>query len=210
MKLYGRISLYLIGCMLFSIGAKFFINSKLGVDPLDSLVLGLAAHLKFKIGTTSAIIAIFFLCIWSIWNKCKPIITPFVTMTLVGYLIDLWNYLIPKPDFITFSQSMPIMLVGLLLCAYASSLIIMSGIGIRTMDLVAITMTNKLKLQFFISKAMLETCFVISGYLLGGPLGIGTIAFLVLVGPLIQPLMYFNNKIFNLTNYGIGKNAALI
>ena len=45
----------------------------------------------------------------------------------------------------TTSQSM---ITAVVLCAYASSLIIMSGIGIRAMDLVAITMVEKFKKQF--------------------------------------------------------------
>ncbi len=84
---------YLIGCFLFSLGAKFFIDSNLGVDPLDSMILGIVNYTNLKIGTVSALVAILFLSIWSLWNKKWPIITPFITMTLVGYLIDFWNYL---------------------------------------------------------------------------------------------------------------------
>lgn len=37
----GRSLMYVFGCFLFSFGAKFFIDAKLGVDPLDVLVLGI-------------------------------------------------------------------------------------------------------------------------------------------------------------------------
>lgn len=209
-KLTGRISTYLLGCILFSIGAKFFINSNLGVDPLDTIIIGLANYFNCKIGTVSALVAIGFLLVWSVWNKRKPIITPFITMTLVGYLIDLWNYLVPNSGLSSLSESWVIMLIGLLICAYSSSLIIMSGIGVRTMDLVALTMVNKLRLPFFVSKGIIETSFIVSGILLHGPFGVGTFAFLFFVGPLIQPFIYINQLVWSSTNYGLGTNEDLI
>lgn len=206
----NRIINYFIGCFLFSIGAKFFINSNLGVDPLDSMLIGLANKFHCKIGTASAIIAILFLCVWSLWNKRKPVLTPFITMTLVGYLLDFWNYLLPRAEIITFPYSYELLIAGLLICSYASSLIIMSGIGIRTMDLVAITIVNKLKLPFVLSKGSIETSFIIAGYLLGGPLGVGTIAFLFLVGPLIQPFIMLNEKLLKITDFGLSNENSII
>lgn len=204
-----RISNYLMGCILFSVGAKFFINSNLGVDPLDSMIIGIADLIHFKIGTVSSMIAILFLIIWSVWNKRKPIITPFFTMAVVGYLIDFWNYLIPRPiDSLTHSYEL--LSIGLFVCSYASSLIIMSGIGIRTMDLVAITMVNKLKFPFVLSKGSIEISFIILGIVFGGPHGIGTIAFLFLVGPLIQPFIWLNRRLLKINNFGLCKEASII
>lgn len=204
-----RIFLYCAGCVIFSIGAKLFINSKLGVDPLDTLVIGLSSKLNCKIGTASGLVAFFFLLVWSVWNKRKPLWTPFLTMVFVGYLIDLWNYISPvsmAPA--KMSESYSIMLAGLLVCAYASSLIIMSGIGIRTMDLVALTIFEKLKLPFFFAKGLIEFMFIAIGFLLGGPYGVATIAFLLLVGPLIQPMAKFNHRVFGFVNYGMSKSSS--
>jgi len=199
---YKRFFCYVLGIFLFSMGAKFFIDSELGVDPLDSMVIGISNHLNCKIGTVSGAIAIFFLAIWSIWNKKRPIITPFITMSAVGYLIDLWNYLDLLKSF-SETNDYVLMIAGLLVCSYASALIIMSGIGIRTMDLVAITMTHKIKIPFTISKGIIEVFFIASGILTEGPFGIGTFAFLALVGPLIQPFIYLNKILLNLKDYGL-------
>jgi uncharacterized membrane protein YczE len=57
---YNQALMYAVGCLLFSIGAKFFIDSGLGTDPLDVLVIGLNIHLKVGMGVCSAIVAIFF------------------------------------------------------------------------------------------------------------------------------------------------------
>ncbi len=199
----NQIFVYFVGCFLFSLGAKFFIDSELGVDPLDSMILGIASHLHFKIGTISAGVAVIFLFIWSVWNKKRPIITPFITMAFVGYLIDLWNYLDVIHFVIKDSNNYVLMIIGLLVCSYASSLIIMSGIGIRTMDLVAITMVERLKIPFFLSKGIIEAFFILSGIFLGGPFGLGTFCFLFLVGPLIKPFIYLNQITLGIRDFGL-------
>jgi uncharacterized membrane protein YczE len=98
------------------------------------------------------------------------------------------------------------MIIGLAVCSYASSLIIMSGIGIRTMDLVAITMVQRLGFPFFFAKGIIEAFFILSGFLLGGPFGLGTFCFLFLVGPLIQPFISLNQKIFQLEDFGLNNS----
>ena len=200
-KNYNRLLCYTFGCFMFSIGAKFFIDSNLGVDPLDSMLIGISNNLNCKIGTASGGVAIIFLAIWSIWNKKRPIITPFITMALVGYLIDLWNYINILHLFVEFNNYI-LMIIGLLICSHASALIIMSGIGIRTMDLVALTMINKLSIPFPISKGIIELLFIVTGLLTGGPLGIGTFSFLLLVGPFIQPFIHLNKAILGIEDFG--------
>lgn len=206
-------AIYLLGCVLFSFGANFFIYSNLGTDPLDVFSLGLRKHVSFMtVGMAQSGFALICLAIWSIWNKRLPLLSPFVTFFLCGTLIDIFMgekirvgvnvaSLIPLPPW-------PLMIAGVFLCAYGSSLIIMSGMGIRSMDLVAITMVQKWKVPFWACKGILEVILLVSGYLLGGPLGWGTVFFLGFVGWLIQPLMWANSKLFRLPNYGLAKAPA--
>lgn len=189
-----HIILYFIGCILFSLGAKFFISSNLGTDPLDVLLIGMTHHLPINIGTASAILSIFFLSIWCIWNKKFPPITPFITTTMVGYFIDFWNY-INLQNILQFNPYF-YLLCGVLLCAYASSLIIISKIGIRIMDLMVLTFSNKLGWSFTFGKLLIEIFLFTVGIILGGPFGMGTICFLLFVGILIEPFINMNTKIY--------------
>lgn len=201
-----QLLLYLSGCLIFSLGAKCFIDSRLGTDPLDVLVLGIVRHTGWTIGIISGLLAIAFLVLWSVWNRKLPPITPFITMFLIGSLIDLWNYVsLETMTYSLIKSAYLIMLIGLLLAAYGSALIIMSGIGIRTMDLVAITMVEKWGWKFFYAKMLFEVLFVLSGWLLGGPVGIGTLCFVALVGPGLVLFMSWNEKVFGWTNYGLGR-----
>jgi uncharacterized membrane protein YczE len=93
------------------------------------------------------------------------------------------------------------MLAGVVLCTQASALIIMSGFGIRAMDLVAISLAKITKKPFWFYKGIAEVLLLVSGWLLGGVVGIGTVFFLVFVGWLIQPCIRFNVKL-GVPNYG--------
>lgn len=199
---------YLLGCFVFSIGAKFFIDSHLGTDPLDVLCIGLTNHLPISIGIASGLIAIVFLGWWSAWNKKLPPLAPFFTTFSVGLLIDLWNWLQIQNYTMTVFKPLWMVLIAVLLCSYASSLIIMSGIGIRIMDLVALTMINKWKWSFFRAKMFLEVLLFASGWILGGPVGIGTLAFLFGVGPFIQPFMTVNESYLKMNNHGLRRAIA--
>jgi len=196
---------YLLGCFLFSIGAKFFIDSHLGTDPLDVLCIGMTLHLPISIGVASGIVAFVFLSAWSLWNRKAPPLTPFFTTLSVGFLIDLWNFLKIESFTGPLLNSYVMLMIAVALCAYASALIIMSGIGIRIMDLVAISMVKKWNWSFFQAKMSLELLMFGVGWALGGPVGIGTIAFLFGVGPFIQPFMALNSKAFLMTNHGLAK-----
>jgi uncharacterized protein len=200
-----RMLMYFFGIFLFSVGAKFFIDSKLGVDPLDVLTIGMTKHLPITIGIASGIVAVIYLAIWSSWNKKIPPLMPFFTTFIVGNLIDLWNYFKIQDYTSQVFSSYPMLFIGLLCCSYASSYIIMSGIGIRIMDLVAITIVEKWNWSFFMGKMLFEVMMFSTGYFLGGPIGVGTLAFLCFVGTLIQPFMVINKRVLRIPNYGIAK-----
>jgi uncharacterized membrane protein YczE len=212
-----QVLVYAAGILLFSLGAKCFIDARLGTDPLDVLVIGMNSYLGLGLGICSSIVAIGFLAWWMIWNRKLPPLSPVVSTAAVGFLLDFWNAIqlqrftigaLPVLDIELFGRTVNLSAVGLdvvalLTCSYASALIIMSGIGIRIMDLVAITMLEKWGWSFFRAKMTLEVSLFTSGWLLGGPMGITTVLFLVLVGPFIQPFMWMNATYLSIPNHGI-------
>ncbi|GAB3288179.1 YczE/YyaS/YitT family protein [Parasphingorhabdus pacifica] len=199
-----RFALYLTGLVLFAAGATLFIHADLGVDPLDVLSLGLLEHLPGTIGLAQAAIAAVCIAIWSLWNRRRPILMPFVTFLLCGSLIDLLRLV----DLSRLAP-MPTLVAAILLCAYGSALIIMSGIGIRAMDLLVISLNQRWGVPFWGAKIGIETVLLTAGWLLGGPVGIGTLAFLCCVDGLIQPLMTFNARVLHLTNHGLPIRATV-
>ncbi|MEU3723930.1 hypothetical protein [Streptomyces sp. NPDC031705] len=196
-----RLLTYLGGCVVFSTGAYLFIHSDLGTDPLDVFALGLLRHVPLTVGIAQGLIAAVCILVRAAWYRRRPVLMPFATFFLCGSLIDLLLFLEP-------ARFLPLpapatMLLATMLCAYASSLIIMSGIGIRAMDLVAIAMTEKWGWPFWIAKMSMEGVLLLSGYLMGGPVGVGTLCFLLVVDTLIQPFLRVNERVLRMPNLGM-------
>ena len=205
---------YLLGCVGFSTGVCFFAWAGLGADPLYVFSTGLQRVLHFNsYAIAEGGFAALMLAVWAIWNKKVPIISPFFTFVLCGRLIDFGK----KHQLASHMPytHWPLMITAVVLCAYASSLIIMSGIGIRAMDLVAITMVAKFRREFWVFKTVLEMLLLLSGWIMlafpriqlrpgtGIVMGIGTLFFVVFVDLLIQPFMAANATFLGMRNHGL-------
>lgn len=206
-----RLPIYLTGCLCFSLGVKLFIDADLGLDPFHAMTLGLVhvtAVPALQVGFFDGMVTLVLLIVWMAWNKRLPPISTFITMVMIGGLIDLWNWLgIEAVTGNLGSRVLP-MLAGLVLNAYGSALIIMSGIGIRVVDLVALTMVSRLGWRFYVSKLSLEAGFLAIGFLLGGPVGIAALAFVLVVGPFVEPLIWANQRFLKLPDYGLRRAMA--
>ncbi len=198
----GQYALYVLGCVLFAFGATCFIEANLGTDPLDVFALGLRDNTPLTVGMAQGLFAALMLVIWAGFERRVPSIWPFITFFFCGTMIDLWlhsGWLGRTPI-----SDAALMLIGVALCAWGSAYIIMSGIGIRAMDLVALALAERTRRPFWLFKAISEAALLAAGWVLGGPIGVGTVFFLIFVGFLIQPVMTFNGRVIGLSNHALG------
>lgn len=191
---------YLAGCLVFSAGAYLFISAHLGTDPLDVFALGLLEHVPLTIGLAQAGVAALCLAAVAAWTRRRPVLSPLLTFFLCGSVIDLLRAAdaqraVPLEPY-------PMLAAATVLCAYGSALIIASGFGIRAMDLLAIVMVARWGWHFFLAKGALELLMLVAGRLLGGPVGVGTVCFLIGVDLLIQPLLRANLRL-RIRNHGL-------
>lgn len=192
---------YLSGCLFFAMGAYLFIASNLGTDPLDTFALGLLRHLPLTVGIAQTGVAVVCLLTVATWTRRRPVASPLLTFFLCGSVIDLFRAGNPA-RFVPLTHS-AMLAVGTVFCAYGSSLIIMSGFGIRAMDLLAIVMVSRWRWPFWVAKGALEMVLLGTGWLMGGPAGVGTVCFLVGVDLLIQPLVWVNATVLRVRNLGL-------
>ena len=196
----GRsLPLYGLGCLIFSMGAYLFIHSNLGTDPLDTFALGLMTHMPMTVGLAQTLVALLCLLLVAAWTKTRVMLSPLITFFFCGSIIDGQMALDWAQH--TFLHSYAAMITGGFLCAYGSALIIMSNFGIRAIDLLALCMSWRRSIPFWIGKGLIEGSLLLSGWLLGGPVGVGTVCFFVMVDCLIQPMIWANVRLFNLSNH---------
>jgi uncharacterized membrane protein YczE len=77
-------------------------------------------------------------------------------------------------------------LVGLVLVGLASGLYIAAQLGAGPRDSFILGLSRRLGRSIRATRIALEVAVLCTGWLLGGPVGLGTILFAVLMGPLMQ------------------------
>ncbi|MGP4011363.1 YczE/YyaS/YitT family protein [Streptomyces sp. 4N124] len=198
--------IYLVGCLIFSAGAYLFIHSGMGTDPLDVFALGLMKHVPVTVGISQTAVAVICLVIVAAWTRERPLLSPLFTFFFCGSIIDLLRWSEPARGLHITSAG--VLALAVLLCAYGSALIIMSGFGIRAIDLLAITMNARWRWPFWAAKGLIEAGLMTSGLIMGGPIGMGTVCFLVGVDLLIQPFIKVNSGVLRMPNSGLSGTLA--
>ena len=103
----------------------------------------------------------------------------------IGPWTDLFLFLLPSLEGNLWVQ-IPSMLIAVILSGIATAVYISvdGGAGPRDSLMLAVSRTTGQSVQ--LSRGVIEVLVVILGWILKGPVGVGTLAFALLIGPLVQ------------------------
>ena len=174
------------GLFIFGFGVYLTIQANLGAAPWDTFSLGLSKTLGIKYGTASISIS-FVIILIDILMKEKIGIGMFLDAIVVGKTVDFFNWL----DLVKPQTSLPLCLVtiilGLAIMGFAQYIYMKAELGCGPRDTVAVGLKRRLEKVpigvIVIGMLSVATCM---GWILGGPIGIGTIICAALTGPLMQ------------------------
>lgn len=179
-----RFFIYLLGLFLMAVGVVLLLQADLGVPPWDVLHVGLFLNFGLTIGTWNIIVGIVILTLSALISKEFPQFGAFLNMLLIGTFIDflLWTTWIQTP--LHLIGQMMMLTAGTLVIGYGMGLYISASFGAGPRDSLMIALTNATRWKISHVRALIEIVVLIIGWLLGGPVFIGTILFTVLIGPI--------------------------
>src|SRR5699024_1124558 len=122
-----------------------------------------------------------------------PTIGTFLNMTVVGLFIDFFNWLLPDPH--TFIMQFTNFALGIVLVAIGAGVYISANLGAGPRDTLMLLIVKKFGCSITIARTAMEIAVVITGYLLGGPVGIGTILMVFALGPIVQLSLEYSKKL---------------
>lgn len=172
-----------LGLYLFGLGLAMMIHSGLGVAPWDVLGQGLQNQTGWSFGVTTTIISGAVLLLW-IPIKQKPGLGTVVNAVSIGPFADLSKPLMPET--MGFWTNLALMLLGLIVVALGSGLYLSAGLGGGPRDGLMVGLTRVTGIPFWVIRTSCESLVLISGWLLGGTVGLGTAIFAVGIGYLSQ------------------------
>jgi uncharacterized membrane protein YczE len=157
-------------------------NANIGAPPWDVFHQGVANQTDITIGKIIVITGCFLLLLW-IPLKQKPGLGTILNALEIGLVADIALGVIPEPSSI-FIQ-VPMALLGIVVVAIGSGLYIGSALGPGPRDGL-MTGLAKRGIPIRVGRTVLEVIVLVTGWLLGGQVGVATFAFAFGVGPLVQ------------------------
>lgn len=190
-----RCLFFFIGIIVLSLGITLTIKGQiLGVGSWDVLHIGLAKSIGLTIGTWSILIGLGILAIDMIVRKRWPLPGTFLDMFLTGIFIDIFNYWLPDID--GFWMQLLAYMTGLLLLGWGCGMYMVANLGIGPRDTLMLLFAQKLGWSVMRSRTIMEVTVAILGFLLGGPVGLGTVLMAIGLGPIVQYALTINDRLF--------------
>lgn len=176
-----RVARLLGGQSLYGVAIGLIVSARLGVGPWDVFAQGVARHTGLSFGLASNLIGALVLLLW--WPlRLRPGVGTLTNVVLVGSVADLTLHAVPTPGAVGWQVAL--FLAGLLLLAIGTGVYVGAGLGAGPRDGLMFGMHRTLQLPLWAARTSSEGTVLLAGWLLGGNVGIGTIVFAALIGPL--------------------------
>ncbi|MGO2931397.1 membrane protein YczE [Microbacterium sp.] len=185
-RLPRRIAQLLIGLFLYGVGIAFMIRGEIGAAPWDVLSQGISLHVPLSFGVITILTSIVVLLLWLPLRQRYGIGT-LLNALLVGPSADIGLLLIPTGQPLWLRVGF--FVIGLLVLSAATGLYIGGHFGPGPRDGLMTGLHKRTGWPIWIVRTGIEVVVVAVGWSLGGNVGIGTLAFALLVGPLCQYFM---------------------
>ena len=179
--LLASVSLFVNG-----FGIYLTIQANIGAAPWDVLSLGLSKTLGILYGNASIAVSLTILLIDILLRE--PIgIAMFIDAVVVGKAVDFFNWTGLVPACGSLLVSVPVMIAGLFVIAYTQYTYMIASLGCGPRDTLLVALSKRVRRVPIgaISIALLSTATLI-GWLLGGPVGVGTLICAFGAGPIMQ------------------------
>lgn len=178
-----RIAQLLVGLFIYGIAIAMMVQAGIGVSPWDVLAQGVSKQSGIPFGLVTNIIGLLVLVLW-IPIRQKPGLGTILNVALIGPSAQLGLFLIPVQHEL-WAQVL-LFAGGLALLAVATGLYIGARFGPGPRDGLMTGIHRRWGWRLWVVRTSIEVVVLGIGWLLGGNVGVGTVAFALLIGPMVN------------------------
>ncbi|WP_235441237.1 membrane protein YczE [Streptomyces sp. Mg1] len=182
-RLPRRLSQLYVGLALYGASSAFLVRAGLGLDPWDVFHQGLAERLGWSIGTVSVAVGALVLLLW-VPLRQRPGLGTVSNVFAVGLSMDAT--LAVLPDAHGPVPQAALLTAGIVLNGVATGLYICAAFGPGPRDGLMTGLHRRTGRSVRLVRTGIELTVLAAGFLLGGTVGVGTIAYALAIGPLSQ------------------------
>jgi len=174
------------GLLLYGLSMVLLVRSGLGVMPWDVLHQGLSRQLGWSLGVMTMVVGAAVLLAW-IPLRERPGLGTISNILVIGIAVDAGLAVVPTVD----GGPARVLLVaaGIGLNAVATAAYIGVHLGPGPRDGLMTALVRRTGRSVRLVRTSIEVVVVISGWLLGGTLGVGTVLYALSIGPLVHLLL---------------------
>lgn len=181
-----RITNYLCGLVAFGLSMVLFMQSRLGLMPWDVLHHGISLISGWPLGLVAIGVGFVVLLAWI------PIRQPLGIGTvgnviIIGLVYDFANTLLGDAwADLDLPWRVVLLVSGIVLNGFATSAYLSARFGPGPRDGLMTGLSRRTGRSIRLVRTLIEGSVLLVGFLLGGAIGIGTLAYALAIGPLIQ------------------------
>jgi uncharacterized membrane protein YczE len=169
----------------FGVSVALFVRAQLGLDPWDVLHQGIARHLGIQIGWVVIAVSALVLLAW-IPLRQRPGLGTISNLLLVGLVANATLDVLPAVHGLTLRITL--LAAAIALNATATGLYVGAGLGPGPRDGLMTGLAARGH-SVRVVRTAIEVTVLAAGWALGGSVGAGTLAYAVLIGPLVHVLL---------------------
>jgi uncharacterized membrane protein YczE len=179
------------GILALGLGIALMVRAQIGLGPWDVLHQGISLHTGVSLGMVIILLGIPIMLLWIPLGERLGPGTVVNTLT-VGFLINGFLSVIPSmsPELLPqpwlFLAQVTQMTAGVVILGIGAGLYLSAGLGAGPRDGVMMGLARRTGRSVRLIRTLMELTALTIGWLLGGTIGLGTIIFAFLIGPVVQ------------------------
>ncbi|BES66605.1 hypothetical protein SANA_30440 [Gottschalkiaceae bacterium SANA] len=189
-----KMSIALCGTMILAAGIFLILSETNGADPMSVFLQGVHLKTGVQIGTINQLLNGSILLLVFLLDRSSIGIASIIYVTCIGFFMNLFFAHIPYES-MGGAMSIGVTILGVILIGIGAAVYVFADYGAGAVEGLMVVLNERTGLSLTRIRMTIDLGFVVIGFLLGGVVGIGTIAGVLLVGPTIEGTLHLLKKI---------------
>lgn len=181
-----RVIVFVCGIFILASGAATLITANIGVATWDVLHIGLARISSVSVGRWVQIVGITMVLMTCVFERKRPVVGSVLNIVLVGFFLNLILGVNIIPHFENIGARILLLIIGIILMGIGSGMYVASKVGAGPRDGMTLFLARRFSISVRLARTILEILALTIGWLIGGPVSIGTFISIPLIGPVMQ------------------------
>jgi uncharacterized membrane protein YczE len=183
----ARLAILIAGLWLFGAGEACIVAADLGNSPWTVLAQGVSLNTPLGIGAATVVISFLVLCAW-IPLRQQPGLGTVMNAIVIGVALGVMLELLPSDP--SGVESWVLLAGGIAAVAVGGGVYLACRLGPGPRDGLMTGLHARTGRSLRLVRTFIELSALTVGFILGGTVGVGTVAFALLIGPGVHAVFY--------------------